>query len=445
MIKRDKERGSVLVMVTLTLPVLFLFLALVIDVGLGYVERHRVQAVTDAAALAAAQVLTANGTDSQILAAVNEYVLVQNTLGFGELSRTYTAQWLNGTAVIGTVGAGARPAGATGVLVTVTGRVPTYFANLLGISQLSAVAQGGGGYSPLDVMVVVDRSGSMDDDSCYLKGVTSPNPISLRWYFKDNPDVSGSYSPCSGVSTGDGLSSSNCPNCGGRWSSSSNRCNWPDGTRMGSEVTAICGNVQTSSSRCTACKGVWVTPPMPISYLKTAANTFVDLAQAQLATSNPSTDPHIGLVSYSTSATLDVQLTGNLANVKSAITSVNALGYTNNEDGLYRARLELTTSGRQRWTAVKAIVFMSDGYANRCRGSSSQCSQAKQKAIAEAQLAASQGIIVYTVGLGSEVDQDMLQQMVTSGGVYVYAPTADDLEVAYRTLFEKVKRLRLVR
>jgi hypothetical protein len=424
--------------------VLFLFLALVIDVGLGYVERHRVQAVTDAAALAAAQVLTANGTDSQILAVINEYALVQNPLGFGELSRTYTAQWLNGTSVIGTVGAGARPAGATGVLVTVTGRVPTYFANLLGISQLSAVAQGGGGYSPLDVMVVVDESGSMDDDSCYLKGATSPNPISLRWYFKDDPGVPGTFSPCSGVSTGDGLSSSNCGNCGGRWGGT-NKCNWPNGAKMGSEVTAICGNVQSLSSTCTACKGVWVTPPMPISYLKTAAITFVDLAQAQLATSNPSTDPHIGLVSYSTTASLDVQLTGNLANVKAAINNVSALGYTNNEDGVYRARQELTTSGRQRWTAVKAIVFMSDGYANRCRNVSGSCSQAKQRAIAEAQLAASQGIIVYTVGLGSEVDQDMLQQMVTSGGVYVYAPTADDLEAAYRTLFEKVKRLRLVR
>jgi Flp pilus assembly protein TadG len=444
MIKSDRERGSVLLMVAIAVLALLLFLALVVDVGFGYVERRRVQAATDAAALAAARVLTENGTDAQILAAVNEYVLVQNPLGSNELSRTPTTQWLNGTTVVGTVGVGARPAGVTGVLVTTTGRVPTYFAKLMGVSQVSAVVRGGGGYSPLDAILVLDKSGSMDDDSCLLKGVTSPNPISLRYYFKADPDHPTAPTPCSGVSTGDGLSSSNCGNCGGRWSS--NRCNWPDGTKMGSEVAAICGSVQTSQSLCTACKGVWKTPPgpLPINDLKTAADGFVDLAQAQLASSNVSTDPHMGLVSYSDSATLNVQLAANLANVTSAIAGISAAGYTNCEDGLYRARQELTTSGRQRWTAVKTIVFMSDGNANRCRGQSGSCSQAKQRAIAEAQLAGTQDIVVYTIGLGTEVDQDLLQQMVTPGGAYVFAPTSADLQAAYQTLFQKVKRLRLV-
>ena len=210
---------------------------------------------------------------------------------------------------------------------------------------------------------------------------------------------------------------------------------------MGSEVTAICGSVQTSSSACPACKGVWKTPPQPIDDLKSAANGFVDLVTAQLGP----TYPHMGLVSYSTSATLDVQLTGNLSSVKTAITNINALGYTNCEDGMYKARVELTTSGRQRWTAAKVILFMSDGKANRCRGSSScSASTAKQRAIAEAQLAGTQGIIVYSIGLGADADQDMLQQMVTHSGAYVYAPTGAELDDAYREMFQKIKRLRLV-
>jgi len=283
-------------------------------------------------------------------------------------------------------------------------------------------------------MVVLDISGSMDDDSCFLKGVTSPNPISLRTHFKTD-------NVCQEVSSGDGLSSSNCGNCKGTWGGTNN-CKWPGGTKMGSEVTAICGSVQTSSTACKACKGVWVTPPQPINALRVAASGFVDLVQAQLGP----TDPHMGLVSYSTTSTRNVNLTSALSTVKSAIAGLAAAGYTNCEAGMYTARSELTTSGRQRWTAAKVILFMSDGQANRCRTESS-CTQAraKQLAIAEATAAASQDIQVYTIGLGANADAATLQQMATiGGGAYVYAATGADLSPAFTTLFQKIKRLRLV-
>jgi hypothetical protein len=434
MSKSDSERGQTLVTVAVTLVVLLAFLALAIDIGFGYVERRRVQAVTDAAALAGATVLTDNGSDTEILAVVREYVLVQNPLAANESSRDYTTQWLNGTTVVGTVGIGPRPAGATGILVTVKGHMPTFFARIWNISQVTAAAQGGGGYSPLDVMLVLDRSGSMDDDSCFLKSTTSG--FSLRTHFKTSGQ-------CQEVSTGDGLSSSNCGNCKGTWKTSPNRCTWPGGTTMGSEVNTICGSVQTNQALCTACKGVWKTPPQPITDLQTASSSFVDLVEAQLA----ATSPHMGLVSYSDTANLDVTL-GDPSSVKSYLPNVAALGYTNCEDGVYKAEAELTTSGRQRWTAVKVIVFMSDGNANRCRNYSGDCSTAnptaKQRAINEAQLAGTKGITVYTIGLGAAADQDMLRQMVTTGGAYVYAPTGADLSTAFATMFQKIKRMRLV-
>jgi Flp pilus assembly protein TadG len=412
-------------------------LALAIDVGVAYVERRRVQAVADAAALAGAAVLTDNGTDAAILQVINQYVGQNyNPPAAGE-TRVCAAQWLDNTTPVGTVGTGARPAGVTGILVTLTGRVPTTFANVMGTSAISASVQGGAGYSPLDVMLVLDKSGSMDDDSCFLKGVTSPNPISLRTHFKTS-------NQCQSVSTGDGLSSSNCSNCKGTWSSGS--CKWPGGSTMGSEVNAICGSVQSSSATCTACKGAWVTPPQPIDNLKTAAGNFVDLVQAQLAPTNP----HIGLVSYSSTASLNVQLTATLSTVKSAIGNITVAGYTNCEEGLYTARVELTTSGRQRWTAVKAIVFLSDGKANLYRTcyTPGGCSlvTAKQRAISEAQLAGTLGIAVYTIGLGALADQDLLQQMAAvSGGSYLYSPTSADLEATYAEMFRKIQPMRLVK
>jgi hypothetical protein len=434
MSKSESERGAILATVAVSVLLLLFFLALAIDVGAGYVERRRVQAVADAASLAAAQVLTSNGTDADILAVITEYVLVRNPLAANE-QRAYTAQWLEGATVVGTVGVGGRPTRATGVLVTVTGHVPTLIANVLGIRQVGAAAQGGGGYSPLDAMLVIDKSGSMDDDSCFLYSTSSG--FSLRTHFKTSGQ-------CLEVSTGDGLSSSNCPNCKGTVHTvgSTWHCDWPGGTLMGSEVTAICGSVQTDKTACTNCSGKWKTPARPIQDLKTAATSFVDMVDTQLGP----TSPHMGLVTYSDSATLAVQLTSSLSSVRSGINSIAVSGYTNCEAGLYTARVELTTSGRQRWTAVKVIVFMSDGNANRCRTKPS-CSDAtaKQLAIAEAQLAGTQGIIVSTIGLGTLADQDMLRQMVANGGAFLYAPTSADLQAVYAEMFQKIKRNRLVR
>jgi len=210
---------------------------------------------------------------------------------------------------------------------------------------------------------------------------------------------------------------------------------------MGSEVLPICGSVHTNRSACEACKGVWKTPEQPVDALRVAASGFVNQVQAQLTP----TFPHVGLVTYSTSATLNTQLTGTLNTVKTAVNSIVASGYTNCEDGMYKARMELTTSGRQRWNAAKVIIFMSDGNANRCRTSSScTASVAKTRAIAEAQAAGNADIVVFSIGLGEAADEDMLQKMVMNGGTYLYAPSAQDLDDVYQQIFEEIKRMRLV-
>jgi len=434
MSKRDSERGTVMVTVAVCLLLLLFFLALAVDAGVGYIERRRVQAVTDAAALAAAQVMTDNGTDSDILATINAYVQVYNPLAAGE-SRSYVARWLVGATVSSVVGAGPRPAGVTGVLVTVTGHMPAIFANLWGIAELTASAQGGGGYSPLDVMLVLDRSGSMDDDSCFLKGNST---FSLRTYAKS--------SKCSSVMQGDGLSSDDCPSCGGRWDSYRSRCNWPDGTAMTqAEVGAVCG-WPLNSTTCKACKGVWILPPQPIQDLKDASALFVDLVTAQLM----STAPRLGLTSYSDSVRLDQSLTFSLATVQTKVNALSASGYTNCEDAIYKARQDLQANGR--WTAVRVILFMSDGVCNRytsIQGPGCTSGTQEQRSICEAKYEASQAklhdILIYSLGLGTDADQATLKA-ISSDPVnnFVYAPTGADLDALFSLLFTKIKRLRLV-
>ena len=180
MSKNQSERGATLVMVALMLMFLFTLVALVVDVGAGYVERRRLQSVADAAALAAVQVLTSNGTDQEINDAVQQYGLIENPVGSRETRDVVVVQWMVGATPRGTVGLDPRPTDLTGILVTMKGSSPAFFASVLGVDRVNAGASGAGGYVPLDVVLVLDRSGSMDDDSCMLHDAASG--FNLREY-----------------------------------------------------------------------------------------------------------------------------------------------------------------------------------------------------------------------------------------------------------------------
>jgi Flp pilus assembly protein TadG len=423
----DSERGATLLMVALMLVALLAVLALSVDVGAGYIERRRLQSVADAASLAGVQVMDeTDGSPSQILAAVQEYA-VQRTPPANNEDRQYTVHWLVGATPSGVVGRDPRPQHVTGVQVTLSGTTPTMFASVLGITEVSASASGGGGYSPLDVMLVLDRSGSMAYDSCLLHDASSG--VNLRLDFN----------PGGHCANGGNPSQSACGNCGGYWGTSG-PCRWQSGGAVMSPAPAVCGSVDTKTS-CEACKGYWLSNEEPITSLKTAATNFVNQVEAELRPTNP----RIGLVSYSTSATLNRVLTeiDDVGLVRSAISGLSADGSTNCEDALYQAREQLYGNGRV--TAVKVIVFMTDGNANTGRGCAYVCADASQRAINQATLARTQGILTYTIGLGIDSDQDMLRTIASEGGgEYVYAPTAADLDAAFAEMFDKIKRLRLV-
>lgn len=446
------QRGSTLVTFAISVVVIFICGAVAVDIGLGFIERRVVQGVADAASLAAAQVLTDNGTNAQILAVVDKYVYDENLSPSYEENRARTVRWLSGENVVGEVkSGGARPAGVTGVLVTVTGDVKTIFANLWGITTVHAKAEGGGGWTPLDVVLVLDKSGSMNDDSCFLKSTTKG--INLRDYIVSNPAAGhpAYCGPAPQVTLG-GSSGNNCTSCGGRWNNHgtsrkpSYRCDWPDDrdTAMTqAQVGSSCGWPLTETT-CKACKGIALTQPywQPIGDLKTASTMFVDQVNAQLAP----TQPRMGLVTYATRATLDQTLTYDFSGLKGKIAQITAPddGNTNCQDGLYRARKDLEDNGR--WTRGKVILFMSDGICNENTGSVTSCRTGSdpQRAICEAGLAKADGVSVYTIGLGSGADQATLRSIASSPDYFLYAPTSADLQSAFNEMFQKIKRLRLV-
>jgi Flp pilus assembly protein TadG len=154
-LKLRDERGQSLVIVVLFLIVMLGFAALVLDVGHAYLAQRRLQASVDAAALA--------GADG--LPTVAAATALADTYGAGGNNsplKVDNVQMTVSTKCLATA-PGCAPANA--VVVSESAKVPTVFAKVLGIDSFTvhatATACSPCSAKPLDVMLVLDRTGSM--------------------------------------------------------------------------------------------------------------------------------------------------------------------------------------------------------------------------------------------------------------------------------------------
>jgi hypothetical protein len=156
-LRPQEERGQVIVLVVVLLVVLLGFAALVIDVGYAYYAHRSLQASADAAALAGAQELP---NAAQAEAVAKEYSAADGRKNekhdITDVTTTVTTKCIASIP-------GCDPVNA----VVVLERAPTktFFAGLLGIDSFNIKAKSTAcspcGIKPLDIMMVLDRTGSM--------------------------------------------------------------------------------------------------------------------------------------------------------------------------------------------------------------------------------------------------------------------------------------------
>ena len=161
-----------------------------------------------------------------------------------------------------------------------------------------------------------------------------------------------------------------------------------------------------------------------LATLKTAATAFVTAL-------NPATaGAHLGEVSFSSDASLDVHLTDNAAAVNAAIAALVSGGQTNLEDALLTATAELANPGdghdRADGDSPDFIVLITDGAPTASNGSDSDA----QDAINAANAADAAGITIYVVGVGTDsgTADFLANSIATTPGHYFDAANFDDLE-----------------
>ena len=132
-----------------------------------------------------------------------------------------------------------------------------------------------------------------------------------------------------------------------------------------------------------------------IAAAKAAAKAFVGLLDPNL--------DHVGLVSYSDSASLNQGLTTNFNTVKTLIDGLSTSGYTNIGAGINTANTEFTNHGRPG--VVRVEILLTDGLPNRPNGHGSDFNEPDAEYARGSALAArTAGITLYTIGLGTSLD-----------------------------------------
>ncbi len=150
--------------------------------------------------------------------------------------------------------------------------------------------------------------------------------------------------------------------------------------------------------------------PVKMSAAQNSSKTFVDIV---------SDSTNAGLVSYSNSATLNKQLAlmgaSNKTALKNAIDSLSPSGSTCIQCGLQTAADELT-SARGRANATRVIILLTDGVST--TGDS----------VAGSVYCRDRNITVYTIGFGDDVDDVELTNIaLLTHGAYYFAPDAQTL------------------
>lgn len=151
--------------------------------------------------------------------------------------------------------------------------------------------------------------------------------------------------------------------------------------------------------------------------LRNAVRIFLDIME------DSPVEERIGLASYSTNASQDVQMTSDLEILGAAVDRMRFDGLTNISGGIDDGR-SIITRGRNEQFVEKTMIVLTDGLQNRGR-----------QARLAARDAANQGITIHSITFGRDADRRAMEEVAQIGrGRYFHAATGDELENVFREI-----------
>jgi len=204
-----------------------------------------------------------------------------------------------------------------------------------------------------------------------------------------------------------------------------------EATRFDPDVVLI---IDRSGSMCRESHGLSDTCPddgtpwQPFTAIQATAHDFIDQISGE---------PQFALISYSTTAFLDVTPTTSRGLIHAGIDKLVPGGYTDIAGAVTMAIDQvLLTLGPN----PKLIVLLTDGVPNRVNGADVGEEAATQAVLDVAAYAAEQGIIIHGINYGDEsyVDNNLMRQVAaTTEGAFYFAPDEESLGMVYTDIADR--------
>ncbi len=450
---KHSRRGSVLAFIVFTMVTLLSFVALALDLGYLTVVKSKLQATADSAALAGASALGLNDSNL-VVSRAKDYglknwvnlqpVSLQDSdiaLGVWDPSqRTFTPADPSKKIYPNAVKVTPQLAQSRG------SGVAMFFAPLFGFKSMDVTASAVATYGARDIVLVLDYSGSMNDDSSLSQSSSynSTDPTSIaklgrsaveqtiqNIYQKLGSPVYGKmqFKPAANPAatlTSLGLNTVQYPYSSGSWSEYMSWVrNYPNNADLGPYrnvygYLTLIDYMQACHAAYSDTPVLWQVDEEPVSSVKDGVSVFITYMRQM------PTDDRIGFVSFTYTdgtAHLEYPLTQDFDAIETRSNQMQAAHYydtTNIAAGLLFARNELNNNGRAG--AAKLIVLLTDGQANLPLNSHSHgtgISDAK----AQADLAAKDHLPIITIALGVDADTDTLNYISNkTGGISFQVP-----------------------
>jgi hypothetical protein len=425
------RRGATLVLATILLVVLMGMLAFSIDVGYVANVQTELKRAVDAGALAGAGAL-AHGEDAA-RQQVYEF-LRANRVGNREIELDdVTVQLGHWDPHTRSFAPASELPSAVRVVVR-HAKQPLFFGRVLGKQDFTVTEEAIAMYQPRDIVLVLDYSASMNDDSQLSAesrfGAAAIDAGLRQIYAELGSPVYGKMQWIQSLPSGDsvskirktlGLDNVRYPYPSGSWDDYINYVKMsisPSSYRHRYGYKTLINYWLNSKPLYRETPDLWKVSAQPITALKNAVTVFLAFLR------EVDTDDRLGLAVYTAAdgtALLEHELTGDYDAIEQ-ISRHRQAGhydhYTNIGAGLKTGLDEILEHGRPG--AFKMIVLMTDGLANRPQNTT----QGKLYALAQANACAAARIPVVTISLGTEADTSLMQQIADmTGGVHFRVPT----------------------
>jgi cysteine-rich repeat protein len=161
-------------------------------------------------------------------------------------------------------------------------------------------------------------------------------------------------------------------------------------------------------------------PFQPLSNAQAGTQAFIDFLDPQ--------NDKVGLVDFYEFAETTHSLTSDFDAVRSSVDEDWVDGWTNTSAAIDAAKAELNSNGRA--DVKQVMIILSDGNPSFPQPSPYAITLAKESA----QAAKASGITIYTIGFGSDVNAQLMQEIASDPSYYHYVPTSAGIESAYMAL-----------